>query len=92
MYLVNFRDPETGLVGNININDRLGLSNTDLIKQYCDICPFLRPMLAFIKSWAKPLGYNNPSGPLPARTFSSYAFALMTIATLQVYTIFSSVK
>jgi len=43
-------------------------------------------MLAFIKIWSRPLGLNTPSpqaGGGPA-SFSSYAFALMTIGFLQV--------
>jgi DNA polymerase sigma len=55
-----------------------------MIKRYCDIVPVLRPMVAFIKRWAKPLGLNSPSTAKGAPTFSSYAFMLMTIAYLQV--------
>ncbi|KAJ3868178.1 hypothetical protein EV359DRAFT_60916 [Lentinula novae-zelandiae] len=69
--------------GDINANDRLGLFNSRMIKHYCDIQPLLRPMLAFIKSWASPLGLNKPGIVDGPPTFSSYAFALMTIAFLQ---------
>ena len=80
-----FRDPKTGLDCDINVNDRLGLINSSMIKDYCDAHPFVRPLLYSIKNWAKPLGLNSPSPPRgnPA-TFSSYAFALMTISFLQV--------
>lgn len=80
-----FRDPKSGLDCDINVNDRLGLLNSSMIKEYCDAHPFVRPLLYAIKKWAKPLGLNSPS---PARgksaTFSSYALALMTISFLQV--------
>ncbi|KAJ3735249.1 hypothetical protein DFJ43DRAFT_37801 [Lentinula guzmanii] len=52
--IVKFYDPVTNLHGDINANERLGLFNSRLIKHYCDIQPLLRPMLAFIKAWAKP--------------------------------------
>ncbi|KAF8824029.1 hypothetical protein HHX47_DHR9000049 [Lentinula edodes] len=80
---LKFHDPSTGLDGDINANDRLGLFNSRMIKHYCDIQPLLRPMLAFIKSWASPLGLNKPGIVDGPPTFSSYAFALMTIAFLQ---------
>ncbi|KAJ3922667.1 hypothetical protein F5877DRAFT_63948 [Lentinula edodes] len=81
--IVKFHDPSTGLDGDINAKDRLGLFNSRMIKHYCDIQPLLRPMLAFIKSWASPLGLNKPGIVDGPPTFSSYAFALMTIAFLQ---------
>ncbi|KAJ4477888.1 hypothetical protein C8J55DRAFT_515774 [Lentinula edodes] len=81
--IVKFHDPSTGLDGDINANNRLGLFNSRMIKHYCDIQPLLRPMLAFIKSWASPLGLNKPGIVDGPPTFSSYAFALMTIAFLQ---------
>lgn len=82
--IVKFKDPRTGLECDLNVNERLGLVNSDLLKTYCDISPLLRPMLFKIKEWAKPLGLNRPSSPPgePA-SFSSYALALMTIAFLQ---------
>ncbi|KAJ4480345.1 hypothetical protein C8R41DRAFT_495763 [Lentinula lateritia] len=81
--IVKFHDPATGLDGDINANDRLGLFNSRMIRHYCDIQPLLQPMLAFIKSWASPLGLNKPGIVDGPPTFSSYAFALMTIAFLQ---------
>ncbi|KAJ3893064.1 hypothetical protein GG344DRAFT_64050 [Lentinula edodes] len=81
--IVKFHDPSTGLDGDINANDRLGLFNSRMIRHYCDIQPLLRPMLAFIKSWASPLGLNKPGIVDGPPTFSSYAFVLMTIAFLQ---------
>ena len=82
---VKFRDPQSGLDCDINVNDRLGLINSSMIKEYCDAHPFVRPLLRAIKEWAKPLGLNYPS---PVRgspiSFSSYALTLMTISFLQV--------
>lgn len=77
---VTFRDPTTGIKCDINVNERLGLYNSDLIASYCDIYPPLRSMLFNIKSWAKPLGLNNQA----LGSFSSYCLVMMTIAFLQL--------
>ncbi|KAJ7678233.1 hypothetical protein DFH06DRAFT_1168234 [Mycena polygramma] len=86
--IVKFRDPQTGHFADINVNDRLGLINSDFIKRYCELNPVLTAMIQYIKLWAKPLGLNNPSAVRSAKhtftvTFSSYALALMTIAFMQ---------
>lgn len=81
---VRFRDPASGLDCDLNVNDRLGLINSTMIKEYCDAHPFLRPLLYRIKEWAKPLSLNSPSPPRGPVSFSSYALALMTISFLQV--------
>ena len=84
MELVKFTDKESGLECDLSVNERLSIANSDLIKCYCDISPVLRPMLFSIKEWAKPLRLNCPSTPHVTVSFSSYAFALMTIGFLQV--------
>jgi len=83
-FLVKFRDPATGLDCDLNVNDQLGLWNTQLISQYCDLVPDLvRPMIMAIKQWAKSHCMNDPSGRLGPATFSSYALVLMVIGFLQ---------
>ncbi|KAJ6504242.1 hypothetical protein C8R47DRAFT_1104811 [Mycena vitilis] len=86
--IVKFRDPQTGHFADINVNDRLGLINSDFIKRYCELNPVVTAMIQYIKLWAKPLGLNNPSAVRSAKhtftvTFSSYALALMSIAFMQ---------
>lgn len=82
--IVKFKDPNTDIQCDLNINDQLGFINTSLIRHYCDILPVLRPLLLAIKRWARPLGYNSPAGaPGQPVTFSSYALAIMTIGLLQ---------
>lgn len=78
-------DPRTGISCDIEINDRLGIKNTELIKRYCELHPSLRAVLIVLKRWAKPLGLNNPSGEGTHRkaSFSSYAFAMMSIGLYQ---------
>ncbi|KAJ7254667.1 hypothetical protein B0H12DRAFT_1114727 [Mycena haematopus] len=82
--IVKFADNSTGHYVDLNVNDRLGVLNSDLIKRYCQLNPVLAPMIQYIKLWAKPLGLNSPSGfkDKPV-TFSSYALVMMTIAFLQ---------
>ncbi|CCM04354.1 uncharacterized protein FIBRA_06526 [Fibroporia radiculosa] len=84
--IVKFKDLRTGLSCDLNVNDRLGIVNTALIKRYCELAPVLPTMLFALKSWARPLGLNDPSGSQLRRgvTFSSYALALMTIGRLQM--------
>ncbi|PBK71449.1 hypothetical protein ARMSODRAFT_1083602 [Armillaria solidipes] len=84
--IVKFRDPITDMDCDLNINDRLGLHNSDMVKRYCDLSPLLRPMVRVIKKWAKPLKLNSPSIRSGGRvTFSSYALTLITIAFLQTH-------
>jgi DNA polymerase sigma len=82
---VKFKDLDTGIQCDLNINDQLGSINTSLVQHYCDTLPVLRPLLLAIKRWARPLGYNNPAGALGVpMTFSSYTLTIMTIGLLQV--------
>ncbi|KAJ7363790.1 hypothetical protein DFH08DRAFT_837577 [Mycena albidolilacea] len=83
--IIKFIDNRTGHRVDLNINDRLGVLNSDLIKRYCELNPVLVPMIQYVKLWAKPLGLNSPSRnhlnkPM---TFSSYALVMMTIGFLQ---------
>lgn len=82
--IVKFHDPSTGLDCDVNVNDQLGVINSELLKAYCDVSPILRPMIKAIKRWAKPLGLNNPSGQGGGgMTFNSYTLTVMTVAFLQ---------
>ncbi|KAJ7100601.1 hypothetical protein B0H15DRAFT_816648 [Mycena belliarum] len=81
--IVKFQDPRTGQSCDINVNDRLGLYNSDLIKRYCELNPVLVDMIMFIKAWAKPRGLNNSGSRKMPTTFSSYALVMMTIGFLQ---------
>ena len=81
---MKFTDPATGISCDVNVNDRLGLINTEMIAHYMKISPVLRPLLIVIKHWARHTGLYA-SGPYTGpRLFSSYALTLMTIAVLQV--------
>ncbi|KAG1740946.1 hypothetical protein EDB19DRAFT_1706968 [Suillus lakei] len=81
--IVKLTDPVSGLHIDINVNERLGLMNTDLIKTYCDVVPSLRCLVSAIKKWARPRALNQPSASEALQTFNSYALVLMTIGWLQ---------
>jgi hypothetical protein len=81
--IVKFTDHASGLHIDINVNERLGLMNTNLIKTYCDMVPSLRYLVSAIKQWARPRALNQPSVSEALRTFNSYALVLMTIGWLQ---------
>ncbi|THH22531.1 hypothetical protein EUX98_g8157, partial [Antrodiella citrinella] len=82
--IVRFKDPMTGLTGDININSRLGYTGATLISRYCELLPVMRPLLVFLKQWAGRLGLNDASGAIGrAPSFGSYALTLMTIAMFQ---------
>lgn len=79
---VKFKDPDTGLECDINVNDQLGFINTSMIRRYVSLQPAMIPLLRLIKRWAKTVGMNTPS-KRPV-SFSSYTLTLMTIAWSQV--------
>ncbi|KAF5353874.1 hypothetical protein D9756_007303 [Leucocoprinus leucothites] len=83
--IVKFQDKETGIECDINVNEQPGYWNSVMIREYGKLSPYLIPLLKAIKLWAKPLGLNSPSPEKPRQlvTFSSYSYALMTIAFLQ---------
>ncbi|KAG8960204.1 hypothetical protein FRC03_006897 [Tulasnella sp. 419] len=84
--IVKFHDPRNSLDIDINCNSQLGLYNTWLIDGYCDIYGPLRPMIYFIKKWAAIRDLNDPSGRGPTEeiSLSSYCYALMAVAYLQM--------
>lgn len=83
---VKFTDPNTGMSCDVNINNRLGVFNTALLRQYCLRAPSLARYLRTVKLWVKSVDLNNPTGERDKgrRSFSSYAITLMTVAYLQV--------
>jgi len=82
--IVKFYDPRNRMKCDINVNDQLGLHNTNMIAHYCELFRPLPILLLAIKKWAKSLGLNNPSGRGGSASFSSYALAIMTIGYLQI--------
>ncbi|KIK93108.1 hypothetical protein PAXRUDRAFT_829328 [Paxillus rubicundulus Ve08.2h10] len=82
--IVKFYDAKHGLHMDINVNDRLGIINSYMLRAYCDLLPGLRSVIAAIKLWARPLGFNSPGREHKrSPTLSTYALALMTLGWLQ---------
>ncbi|KAG8687989.1 hypothetical protein FRC11_006249 [Ceratobasidium sp. 423] len=81
--IVKCRDPFTNIKIDINCNELLGLRNTELLAEYCNLYQPLRPLIFFLKRWAKSYGLNDPSAQTGPPGFSSYCLALMTVAYLQ---------
>lgn len=70
---------------DININERFGLFNSQLISAYAELQPDLvRPLIFFLKNWFSRRDLNDPSGKRGNMTFSSYTIALMALQVLQV--------
>ncbi|CAE6510913.1 unnamed protein product [Rhizoctonia solani] len=81
--IVKCRDLYTNIKVDINCNELLGLRNTELLAEYCNLYQPLRPLIFFLKRWAKSYGLNDPSAQTGPPGFSSYCLALMTVAYLQ---------
>ncbi|KAF9234327.1 hypothetical protein BU15DRAFT_79150 [Melanogaster broomeanus] len=81
---VKLLDQQHQISIDINVNNRLGLFSSYMLRTYCDLLPGLRSMIAAIKLWAHPHRLNRPS---PERghptTFGTYALTLMTLGWLQ---------
>ncbi|KAG8820295.1 hypothetical protein FRC19_009000 [Serendipita sp. 401] len=76
--IIKAQDAQTGLHLDVNINDRLGLYNTQLLSHYCELWPSLSNLIYVVKKWAKARGLNDPAGQLRGGpTFSSYCLTLM---------------
>ncbi|KAG9076200.1 hypothetical protein FRC06_009641, partial [Ceratobasidium sp. 370] len=90
--IVKCRDRFTNIKIDINCNELLGLRNTELLAHYCNLYQPLRPMIFFLKRWARSYGLNDPSAQTGPPGFSSYCLALMTVAYLQTRQILPSVQ
>lgn len=51
--ICTFRDPEYGVRCDINVNNLLGMENTSLIVQYCNLDSRVRPFLFALKTFVK---------------------------------------
>lgn len=66
----------------------MGILKAQIVNRYCDLLPLLRPLLVFIKAWAKSVNLNDRSGrggkSIGGTSFSTHALTLMTIGMFQV--------
>ena len=89
---VKCTDPKTGVTFDVNINNRLGVYNTALLRQYCLLDPSLPYFLKVVKLWMYSRGLNSASGRHGPPSFSSYAITIMTIALYQVRSVCISLR
>ncbi|XXG94831.1 ribose-phosphate pyrophosphokinase 1 [Hypoxylon texense] len=64
-----------GVQCDINFSAHLALQNTLLLRCYSSTDPRVRPMVLFVKHWAKARGINTPY----RGTLSSYGYVLMVL-------------
>jgi DNA polymerase sigma len=57
--ICKFWDPEYGLSCDVNVNNKIAIRNTQLIKAYVDVDPRVRPILMVVKYWAKQRALND---------------------------------
>ncbi|KAH9896842.1 hypothetical protein C8Q73DRAFT_687421 [Cubamyces lactineus] len=81
--IVKCTEPETGVTFDVNVNNRLGVYNTALLRQYCLLNRTLPYLLKVVKLWMHSKYLNKASGMDGPPSFSSYAITLMTIALYQ---------
>lgn len=83
--ICKFVHSDSGLEGDLNVNDLFGLQNSDLITQYIDICPkIVAPFLFFIKKWAARRHINDPSGKSGIVSLNSYTLTVFGLQYLQI--------
>jgi poly(A) RNA polymerase GLD2 len=78
--ILKFFDNLVGVECDLNINNLIGVRNTHLLRNYAYADWRIRPLMLFIKKWARFHDINDAS----KQTISSYTLTLMLIHYLQV--------
>lgn len=77
--IFKFFDAVSGVECDLNINNTVGVRNTHLLRYYAYMDWRVRPLMLFIKKWARFHDINDAS----KKTISSYSLTLMLIHYLQ---------
>ena len=72
---LDFPKDGVGIQCDINFSNHLALHNTQLLRCYSHCDPRVRPMVLFVKAWAKKRKINSPYHG----TLSSYGYVLMVL-------------
>ncbi|CAG8461659.1 2389_t:CDS:2 [Cetraspora pellucida] len=78
--IVKFWDPNLKLVCDVNVNNTIGIYNTQLLRSYVEIDQRIRPLVMIIKHWARQRGLNNAA----RGTLSSYTWVCIVLNFLQM--------
>lgn len=77
--ILKFYDQVSGVECDLNVNNVVGIRNTHLLRHYAYMDWRVRPLILFIKKWARFHDINDAS----KKTISSYSLSLMLIHYLQ---------
>ncbi|GFU12465.1 poly(A) RNA polymerase gld-2 homolog A [Nephila pilipes] len=77
--ILKFIDIESGIEVDLNINNTIGIRNTQLLSSYARIDKRLPPLVVLAKIWARHHGINDAKH----NSLSSYSIVLMVIHYLQ---------
>ncbi|GFO36881.1 poly(a) RNA polymerase gld-2-like protein a [Plakobranchus ocellatus] len=77
--ILKFYDQVSGVECDLNINNLVGIRNTHLLRHYAYMDWRVRPLMLFVKKWARFHDINDAS----KKTISSYSLTLMLIHYLQ---------
>ncbi|KAI1181609.1 hypothetical protein F5B17DRAFT_263974 [Nemania serpens] len=73
--ILEFPKKGVGVQCDVNFSAHLALQNTLLLRCYSYVDPRVRPVVLFVKHWAKARGINSPY----RGTLSSYGYVLMVL-------------
>ncbi|XP_052282288.1 poly(A) RNA polymerase gld-2 homolog A-like isoform X1 [Dreissena polymorpha] len=77
--ILKFEDYLHGIECDLNINNSVGIRNTHLLRYYAAMDWRVRPLILYVKKWARFHDINDAS----KKTISSYSLCLMLINYLQ---------
>ncbi|RWS10454.1 Poly(A) RNA polymerase gld-2-like protein, partial [Dinothrombium tinctorium] len=77
--ILKFTDSESGIEVDLNVNNIVGIRNTQLIRCYTRMDERVTPLTLTVKTWARFNRINDAHN----KTLSSYTFTLMVIHYLQ---------
>tara|TARA_B110000003_G_scaffold202319_1_gene201021 strand:- start:4211 stop:6391 length:2181 start_codon:yes stop_codon:yes gene_type:complete len=77
--IIKFNDERTKIPVDISINNTLALHNTELLKRYSAVDERIRSVILAVKYWASRRDVSDAA----AGTFSSYAWTLLAVQSLQ---------
>uniref|UniRef100_A0A1A8ESK6 polynucleotide adenylyltransferase n=1 Tax=Nothobranchius korthausae TaxID=1143690 RepID=A0A1A8ESK6_9TELE len=78
--ILRFREKDSNVEFDLNINNTVGIRNTFLLKSYAHADARVKPLILVIKKWARHHKINDAS----KGTLSSYTLVLMVLHYLQI--------